>query len=416
MTNRLHEIQRKTEKPVNEESPFGFEELFFSRTDERGIILSGNHVFQRVSAYGWSEILRKPHNIIRHPDMPKAVFWLLWDTIKKGRPIGAYVKNKAKDGRYYWVFAIVTPLNGQYLSVRLKPKGALFDIVINEYAALRRLETDRKLKPEESAGFLLSRLQELGFTDYSAFMASALSQVIGERDAEMSYETDDCISRFNELFTSAQMLLRNATAIFSVYKENEYVPLNLRVQAAQLGDFGAPIGVISNNYTTISAQIQKGIEQVVESGKDVVKTINEGLFLAGTARIQKDMHAYFLEEAREDASHEGVSREEEMVNLEQQKAEYIERSIKGLEDISIHISQFQRACREMRKLTSGLEVTRIMGKIEHARINDSAASLGSLINELDTFQKAIQSGLKEIDQTNQTIQSHVNQLIKTLGV
>lgn len=410
--NRPLRDRQKTALLRDEESPFGFEELFFSRTDERGIILSGNSVFQRVSAYDWDEILRKPHNIIRHPDMPKAVFWLLWDTIKKGAPIGAYVKNKAKDGRYYWVFAIVTPIEGQYLSVRLKPHGTLFDVVIKEYASLRRLEIDKQLKPEESAQLLLSRLQELGFTDYGAFMAAALSQVIGERDAEINLEIDDCIARFNELVATAQTLLSHATAIFSVYKDNEYVPLNLRVQAAQLGESGAPIGVISNNYTTISSEIQKGIEQVVESGKDVVKTINEGLFLAGTARIQREMYAFFLEEAPND----GASREEEMAYLEQQKGEYIEKAIKGLEKISVQITQFRRACTDMRKLTSGLEVTRIMGKIEHARIDGSAASLSSLISDLDTFQKEIQNGLKEIDQTNQTIQSHVNHLLKTLGV
>lgn len=95
---------------VDVEVPFTFEELFFSRTNWRGVILAGNSVFQRVSLYSWDELIQKPHNVIRHPDMPKGVFWLLWDTIKKGEPVGAYVKNRAKDGRYYWVFAIVTPI------------------------------------------------------------------------------------------------------------------------------------------------------------------------------------------------------------------------------------------------------------------------------------------------------------------
>ncbi len=53
--------------------------------------------------------------------MPRAVFWLLWDTIEKGEPVGAYVKNKAKDGRYYWVFAIVTPIEGGYLPSASSP-------------------------------------------------------------------------------------------------------------------------------------------------------------------------------------------------------------------------------------------------------------------------------------------------------
>jgi len=83
----------------SDEISFAIEELFYSRTDQSGIILSGNSVFQRVSIYGWNELSGRPHKIVRHPDMPRAVFFLLWDTIKKGQPVGAYVKNRAKDGR-----------------------------------------------------------------------------------------------------------------------------------------------------------------------------------------------------------------------------------------------------------------------------------------------------------------------------
>ena len=130
---------------AKDEVPFSLAELFFSRTDERGIILAGNSIFQRISMYAWEELLKKPHNIIRHPHMPKAVFWLLWETIKKGEPIGAYVKNRAKDGRYYWVFAIVTPIEGGYLSVRLKPSSAFLQVVEQEYKTLVDLENNAKL-------------------------------------------------------------------------------------------------------------------------------------------------------------------------------------------------------------------------------------------------------------------------------
>lgn len=63
------------------ESEFKFEELFFSRTNTRGIIQSANSVFQRVSKYEWEELLQKPHKIIRHPAMPRGVFQLFWDEL-----------------------------------------------------------------------------------------------------------------------------------------------------------------------------------------------------------------------------------------------------------------------------------------------------------------------------------------------
>ena len=97
MNTELSETRRKL-PTVDDEVPFTFDELFFSRTDWRGVILAGNSVFQRVSLYRWDELIRKPHNVIRHPDMPKGVFWLLWDTIKNGEPIGAYVGSFAGGG------------------------------------------------------------------------------------------------------------------------------------------------------------------------------------------------------------------------------------------------------------------------------------------------------------------------------
>ncbi len=104
--------RRDTYRPPTGEAPFKIDETFYSRTDERGVIKSGNFVFRRVADYSWDEMIGAPHKIIRHPDMPKAVFWLLWDTIKRGEAIGAYVKNLAKDGLYYWVFAVVTSRHG----------------------------------------------------------------------------------------------------------------------------------------------------------------------------------------------------------------------------------------------------------------------------------------------------------------
>jgi PAS domain S-box-containing protein len=85
------------------------DKFLVSKTDTRGVITYVNKAFIEVSGFTDKELLGKPHNIIRHPDMPKTVFKLLWDTIKSGREFWGYVKNIAKDGSYYWVFARVTP-------------------------------------------------------------------------------------------------------------------------------------------------------------------------------------------------------------------------------------------------------------------------------------------------------------------
>jgi len=91
------------------ERKFDKDEIIVSKTDTRGIITYANRVFLKIADYTEEEVLGKPHNIIRHPDMPRCVFKLLWDTLQSGREIFAYVVNRTKGGDHYWVFAHVTP-------------------------------------------------------------------------------------------------------------------------------------------------------------------------------------------------------------------------------------------------------------------------------------------------------------------
>ena len=77
--------------------------MIVSKTDSSGKIIYGNEYFCQLTGYNESELISSPHNIIRHPDMPKAIFRLMWTHLKAGRSIMAVVKNMAKNGNYYWV-------------------------------------------------------------------------------------------------------------------------------------------------------------------------------------------------------------------------------------------------------------------------------------------------------------------------
>ncbi|SEP01931.1 PAS domain-containing protein [Trujillonella endophytica] len=99
-------------RPTGEERTFAADELIVSKTDRRGVITYANDVFLRVSAYARDEVVGQPHNLIRHPEMPRAVFALLWETLAAGRELFAYIDNLAADGASYWVLAHVTPSYG----------------------------------------------------------------------------------------------------------------------------------------------------------------------------------------------------------------------------------------------------------------------------------------------------------------
>lgn len=167
-------------QPTGKEISFAEDEIIVSKTDLRGVITYANDVFQRVSGYSESELLGAPHNIIRHPAMPRCVFKLLWDTIKSGEEIFAYVVNLAKNGDAYWVFAHVTPSYSQsgniigYHSNRRVPHDDALDKVRPLYDELlteekRHKSADMGLQTSEE--LLLSKLTQAGLS-YSQFVFS----------------------------------------------------------------------------------------------------------------------------------------------------------------------------------------------------------------------------------------------------
>ncbi|PPK70198.1 PAS domain-containing protein [Actinokineospora auranticolor] len=101
-------MRQSTIQVTGVERKFGANELIVTKTDPKGVITYANDVFLRISAFTEDEVIGKPHNVIRHPDMPKTLFKLLWDTVSARRELFAYVLNLAGDGAQYWVLAHVT--------------------------------------------------------------------------------------------------------------------------------------------------------------------------------------------------------------------------------------------------------------------------------------------------------------------
>lgn len=161
--------------PSNNEIFFQDNEFIVSKTDLKGRITYGNELFIKMSGYAESELLNAPHSILRHPDMPKAVFKILWDAISKGEEIFAFVKNLSKDGSHYWVKAQVTPSydnNGKiigYHSVRRKPKKESVSIIAKIYSDMLSIEKNKGM--DESLAYLLKILDSKG-VGYDEFIFS----------------------------------------------------------------------------------------------------------------------------------------------------------------------------------------------------------------------------------------------------
>lgn len=138
-------------RPTSEEVVFQTDEIIVSKTDLKGRITYANQVFAKVSGYSRAELMTQPHSIIRHPDMPRCVFKLLWDRIQDGHEVFAYVKNMAKSGAYYWVFAHVTPsydadgaMVGYHSNRRVPDRRVVREVIEPLYRELLKIEASDK--------------------------------------------------------------------------------------------------------------------------------------------------------------------------------------------------------------------------------------------------------------------------------
>lgn len=134
-------MNRRNTSIINQEITFSAEQELVSTTDLRGVITYANPAFCAIAGYSVQEMIGKNHNLVRHPDMPAAAFADLWQKLKQGQSWRGLVKNRCKDGRYYWVDAFVTPIYQQgklvgYQSVRVKPDAAMIARANQSYPAI----------------------------------------------------------------------------------------------------------------------------------------------------------------------------------------------------------------------------------------------------------------------------------------
>ncbi len=160
---------------------FDRNEIIVSKTDLKGHITYANRTFLNIADYTEKEVMGAPHSIIRHPDMPRCVFQLLWDTIQAKKEIFAYVVNRAKSGDHYWVLAHVTPsfdaqgqIDGYHSNRRVPDKEIIEKKIIPLYKTLLAEEerhSNRKAGMKSATDLLVNLLQKTG-VGYDEFVFS----------------------------------------------------------------------------------------------------------------------------------------------------------------------------------------------------------------------------------------------------
>ncbi|SFV50503.1 PUTATIVE SIGNAL-TRANSDUCTION SENSOR PROTEIN [hydrothermal vent metagenome] len=136
-------------EPIEKEHKLTDVDLIVSKSDAEGNITYVNPVFVKISGYSQASLLEKPHSILRHPDMPKAIFRYLWQNLKEGKDVIAYVKNLCADGGYYWVLATVKMAKNpdgsfrNYMSMRRSISDSAKEKISAFYKELLKIEKEK---------------------------------------------------------------------------------------------------------------------------------------------------------------------------------------------------------------------------------------------------------------------------------
>ncbi len=444
---------RKRPEPINKESLFRPDEIFFSSTDLKGIILSGNDVFQRVSKYSMDELLGSPHNIIRHPDMPKIVFKLLWDYIQSGKSIVAYVKNLAKDGSYYWVLATVIPIKDkkgnivEYISIRIKPTTKFFEKIPKVYEYLLQVEKEGGM--EASYRALMDILKKLGYENYDDFMKDILSEEVKDKLSLLKSELPstrcenvyirDIILKLNFLEDLIEKLFsdisyfENLKRLFdqkseSIYRASDEIrltALNSSIESMKLGSKGSVFSVISSEMRKNSEEEGRVIAQMKVLIQKISENIKDIVFTVSLSKIEIVMFSRFLSSLIEKISSESLNvRSEDMKNfifLIQSSSEYFEKLSYTMKESIELIEKLNKNLRKMNVLIEELEAIYFRGLIESGYLEGTNFPIifnyvKGLVNKTKIEISQIENPLTKILDSGIDINETVERIIDSLGI
>ena len=449
--------------PRDSEREFHIDELFFSTTDLKGHIDAGNATFARIAGYTLAELVGEPHNIIRHPDMPRAVFELLWRKIQAGEPVAAYVKNMAKDGGYYWVMALVLPIDRGYLSVRLKPTSPVFQSIPSVYAGLLAHEQGvekrtgkRKDSIEAGLSKLTDTLSGLGFAEYEDFMWTALRAEMASREAALvnlersglgfTGSMEDPPSTLSGLLARCESLRCGLKELFTdieglsslggrLVEESQFIrawardirmmALNAQIQSSQLSGSGEALGVVAEWIGRTSDEASESMGRFDEQAKSLGRPLRHAISSIIAGKLEVDVVREFLLEIAADTEDPRTEfrLDRPTTATEKSCAILLKTFLRSthalpetLRNLESELKTLDNETEEIAKHVRTLELIPLTGKVEAAR-EEAARSftsifetLGSRVAETRTRLESFASDVQDYVDQQRSLQSVLRRL------
>ncbi|WP_138429214.1 PAS domain-containing protein [Fodinibius saliphilus] len=429
---RIKDFKQPT--PTNKERPFEYHELFFSITDKKSHITFANDVFIRISGYEEEELIGVLHKLIRHPDMPRAVFNIFWNFLLNDKPVAAYVKNLAKDGSYYWVMALAFPCEEGYLSIRLKPGSVMFTTVqalydqTLLYEKQQEKKTDKKTAMQQAEEFLLQKIDDLGFESYESFMWSALEAEMKNRQNHLdknefrsTYQNSTIpkqMLELNDLLYKLFKHLDNLKSLQTTLNENSGFILEL-ARTIFLLSINAQIGSsrLDQDDISLSVVAQKMGEQAVK-GEDFLEhmqvtisqlqdLLNRLSFDIISSKLMTETTNYYANEVyssdTNSYSFSELSPQDIVSLLQDSFLPYVTKTNHSLKQVPSYLNELDHDVQDIERFLKVLRFVHNTGKIEIARLKKSANGFSTTFKEL----------LKEIDSAQKRVESLANHILES---
>ena len=431
----------KTNLPVsNIEVPFPEGRYIVSRTDLKGAITYANDTFVDVSGFSREELIGNNHNIVRHPDMLPGAFAWLWDTLKEGRPWSGIVKNRCKNGDFYWVNALVVPVRKNnetigYMSVRTKPtrqqiadaeglyqklkegkakipkasawmriplKTKINGMVIWLIAAQAMVFAIYQMEATTGTHAALANLalQFLGVTGIAAGaalllmqnkMMSSIRQIVGRLDHiaqgdltdEIPLDRVDELGKLNESVITMQTHLKAMMA--EIAQAADEVGENAQALSAEMEETRSAAGTQSSAVTRIAAAVQ----QLVVSVNEVAESAQKSALCVGASHgLLGDASARMLES--QDASQSVVST--------------VNGAGTTMAELFQSISQIDRVSHVIRSIAEQTNLLALNAAIEAARAGESGRGFAVVADEVRKLAENSSRQTIEITASVQEIQ------------